>query len=316
MSIARATTEDELLTQYRQELVVRRGLSEHTARAYLREARSLLEFLSRGSDDVIGSLNYLSLGDLRSWLAEKQVQGHARSSIARHSASIRTFTKWLAKAQYVDEDPGQRLKAPKASNELPHVLTQEQAQRLLHVAKERATDNRDPVAVRDWAMFELLYASGIRVSELVAIDVRDISPDDTLRVIGKGNKERVVPFGRPARAALMEWLTARKEMVSQLRAEGTPNIDERSLFLGAKGGRIDPRTIRTVLTKLTALAKIPNITPHDLRHSAATHLLDGGSDLRTVQEILGHSSLGTTQRYTHVSAERLRKAFGAAHPRA
>lgn len=316
VSTQRARTEERLLADYRQELEVRRGLSEHTARAYVREATSLLEFLGQDSDDVIGSLTYLSLADLRSWLADKQAQGHARSSIARHSASIRTFTKWLAKAGYIEVDPGQRLKAPKASNELPHVLTQEQVERLLRVAKDRTSDTAlDPITVRDWAMLELLYASGVRVSELVNIDVRDISPDNTLRVIGKGNKERIVPFGRPAREAIMTWLTARKGLTTQLRSEGA-EVDERALFLGVKGRRIDPRTVRTVLTKLTALAKIPEISPHDLRHSAATHLLDGGSDLRTVQEILGHSSLGTTQRYTHVSAERLRQAFGAAHPRA
>lgn len=300
--------ERELLEGFERELLLRRGLSEHTVRAYLGEARSLLAYLSGQSDDVRSSLRHLDLADVRGWLATRQRSGHARSSLARHSAAIRTFTRWLFKAGHTDSDPGARLKAPRATNELPHVLTEQQVSHLLAYAKARA-DSGDPIHIRDHAVLELVYATGIRISELVGLDTKDIGVDNTVRVIGKGNKERIVPFGRPARAALMHWLTARQQLLSAKRPQS-------ALFLGARGGRLDPRTVRDVLDHLTALAGVPAISPHALRHSAATHLLDGGSDLRTVQEILGHSSLGTTQRYTHVSAERLRQAFGQAHPRA
>lgn len=309
---------EELLAEYRNELEVRRGLSEHTSRAYLAEARSLLVYLAQDSANVMSSLNYLDLMDVRGWLASRQSDGHARSSLARHSAAIRTFTKWLYKNGVTEIDAGARLKAPKSANELPHVLTQNQVSTLLEYAAARA-DSNNAIHVRDLAILELLYATGIRISELVGLDTKDVSVDNTIRVIGKGNKERIVPYGRPARTALMRWLTSRRELLTELEdAKGNKGATKHqsALFIGARGGRLDPRTAREMLSTLTAQAGVPSITPHDIRHSAATHLLDGGSDLRTVQEILGHSSLGTTQRYTHVSAERLRQAFGQAHPRA
>lgn len=313
----------ELLAAYERELTVRRGLSEHTARAYIGEADSLLEYLARYSDDVLGSLVELELADLRGWLAERQSVGHSRSSLARHSAAIRTFTTWLAKSGYSRVDAGLRLKAPRADNELPRVLTTEQITKLLrHVAE--VAESADPIHIRDWAALEMLYATGIRISELVGLDLFDISEDNTIRVLGKGNKERVVPFGRPARIALDAWIEARSRLISENASSGrttsrgaeSNGADVNAVFLGRRGKRVNPRTIRAMLSAATAQAGVPDVTPHDLRHSAATHLLDGGSDLRTVQEILGHSSLGTTQRYTHVSAERLRQAFGQAHPRA
>lgn len=295
---------NQILSDYERELAVRRGLSDHTVTAYVTEARSLVDFLGRFSDDVAGSLEYLDLADLRSWLASHE--GHSRASMARHSAAIRSFTSWLHKNGYTETDAGRRLKSPRADNELPTVLTQSQAKTLLDTAEERARQEGG-IAVRDWAMLEILYASGIRVSELVGLDITSLRPDATLRVLGKGNKERIVPYGRPAREAIMQWLTVRQEFVKD---------DKDAVFLGEAGKRIDPRMVRTVLDRMTALAGVPSVGPHALRHSAATHLLDGGSDLRSVQEVLGHSSLGTTQRYTHVSAERLRAAFGQAHPRA
>ncbi|VEI12685.1 tyrosine recombinase XerC [Trueperella bialowiezensis] len=295
---------ERVLAEYGHELAVRRGLSEHTVTAYVSEARSLVEFLSEFSDDVTASLKHLELDDLRLWLAS--FDGHSRASVARHSSAIRNFTAWLYKAGYADADAGQRLKAPRADATLPQVLTEAQAKTLLATAEQKANEEGG-LAVRDWAMLELLYASAIRVSELVGLNVADLRPDSTMRVLGKGNKERIVPYGRPAREAIMQWLTARQDFITD---------DHRALFLGARGKRINPRVVRTVLDNLTALAGVPKIGPHALRHSAATHLLDGGSDLRSVQEVLGHSSLGTTQRYTHVSAERLRAAFGQAHPRA
>lgn len=297
---------ETILNDYARDLGVRRGLSEHTVTAYTAEARAFLDFLASNSDDVAGALGYIELADLRSWLAARQEEGHARASMARHTAAIRSFTHWLHKNGYLDSDPGVRLTSPKAANRLPQVLTQSQAKRLADVAAARAAQEGG-LSVRDWAMVELLYACGIRVSELVGLDVDAIQPDMTLRVVGKGNKERIVPFGRPAREALSQWLAVRTDFLKGKNP---------AVFVGKAGRRIDPRMVRTILDRLTDLADLPHIGPHALRHSAATHLLDGGSDLRNVQEILGHSSLGTTQRYTHVSAERLRAAFGQAHPRA
>lgn len=295
---------DHILADYEHELAVRRGLSEHTVTAYVNEARSLANFLEQHSDDVAGSLEHLELADLRSWLASHD--GHSRASMARHSAAIRSFSAWLYKNKYTNIDAGRRLKSPRADNELPQILTEAQAKKLLDTAEQRAQDEGG-MAVRDWAMLEILYASGIRVSELVGLNTASLRPDSTLRVLGKGNKERIVPYGRPAREAIMQWLTVRQDVVKH---------DKDAVFLGEAGKRIDPRMVRTVLDRLTVLAGVPRVGPHALRHSAATHLLNGGSDLRSVQKVLGHSSLGTTQRYTHVSAERLRAAFGQAHPRA
>lgn len=186
---------EEILTQYLDELDMRRGLSTHTCRAYLAEARSLFLFLQAQSDDVTRALGQLDIRDLRAWLAHRVQAGHARSSIARHSAAIRTFTAWLYKRRIIEHDPGVQLKAPRASNELPHVLSVEQARKLLHVAQERTSDG-DPLRIRDAAIFELLYATAIRVSELTGANITDISPSNTIRVLGKGNKERIVPFGR------------------------------------------------------------------------------------------------------------------------
>ncbi|MDO5026124.1 MAG: tyrosine recombinase XerC [Trueperella sp.] len=297
---------EQLLADYERELTLRRGMSAHTVRAYLAEAESLLGFLTQYSDDAATALFELELADVRAWLAAQQQAGQARASLARHSAGIRNFCSWLYQNNYTRVDAGARLQSPKAENRLPRVLTQEQAQALLNYAQELAKTGQ-PMAVRNWAILELLYATGIRVSELVGLDITAIHPDSTLRVFGKGSKERVVPFGKPARKALMAWLSLRETVLSQ---------PTQAVFVGEHGKRIDPRTVRTVLTRIAAQAGVPEISPHGLRHSAATHLLEGGADMRSVQEILGHSSLGTTQRYTHVSADRLRQAFGQAHPRA
>ena len=171
-----------------------------------------------------------------------------------------------------------------------------------------AADDGDPMSARDRAMLELLYATGIRVSELCAVDVGDVDRRRrTVRVLGKGGKERVVPFGGPADAALQDWMDVRPTLAG-------PSAGQ-ALFLGARGGRVDPRVVRQTVHRLTRLAGVTELAPHGLRHSAATHVLEGGADLRSVQELLGHASLSTTQRYTHVSVERLRSTFAQAHPR-
>ncbi len=299
----------EVIEQYRRELSMRRGLSPHTVAAYTHEAESLLDFLNTsigvGPDEPV-DLGLLTLTDVRAWLAQSQAEGQARSSLARHSAAIRTFSSWLYRSGYTEADVAARLKAPRADNELPNVLTQDQARQLLNYAQARAADE-DPVHVRDMAALELLYGAGLRVSELCALNIESLQPNSTARVIGKGNKERVVPYGVPATRALMRYLIVRPMLAKK---------PTRALFLGVRGGRLDPRSMRDIVYRVAAQAGVPEISPHDLRHSAATHLLEGGSDLRTVQEILGHNSLATTQRYTHVSAERLRQTFTQAHPRA
>jgi len=253
-------------------------------------------------------LDRLDLTTLRAWLADQARRGLSRSTLARRSASARTFTAWAHRTGRLPTDPGLRLLAPRPDTVVPATLAVDEAAAVLDVARTRADDG-DPAHLRDWAALELLYASGVRVSELVGVDVDDLDLDQRLvRVLGKGGKERMVPFGVPAARALREWLAARPRLV----VPTSPH----ALFLGARGGRWDVRQVRAVVHELTALAGVRDLAPHGLRHTAATHLLDGGSDLRSVQEVLGHASLATTQRYTHISSERLRAAFRQAHPRA
>ncbi|TBW23024.1 tyrosine recombinase XerC [Arcanobacterium bovis] len=304
----------KLVADYSTFLSVRRGYSAHTVRAYVREAESFLTFLFRQSDFVAGTstgnaidlLKNIDVTDMRSWLAEMSAAGHKRSSLARHCASIKTFSHWMFKNGICDADAALRIQAPRASNELPTVLSHKQVEDFLEYLKARA-ESGDPFDVRDWAIFEVIYAAGMRISECVGLDRADLLDNGTIRVLGKGNKERMVPIGAPAWAALQRWLEARSRLMGW---------QDQAVFIGKRGHRIDQRVVRQRLCQLADEAQIPEISPHDLRHCAATHLLDGGSDLRIVQEILGHSSLATTQRYTHVSNDRLRAAFGMAHPRA
>jgi len=228
--------------------------------------------------------------------------------VARRSASVRTFSAWAFEEGILTSDVAARLRAPRVDNLLPGVLTAQQAAQLLQTAADLAADG-DILAVRDLAIAETLYATGVRVSELVGLDVTDLDHSQrTLRVLGKGRKERTVPYGLPAARALEGWLSRREEICAP--DAGT------ALFLGARGRRIDPRAARDIVHRLCAAAGVPDLGPHGLRHSAATHVLSGGADLRSVQELLGHSSLATTQRYTHVSAERLRSVYEQAFPRA
>ena len=301
-----------LLHAYQRELSVRRGLSDHTVSAYLSDARNLIDYLaSLVNVDPASStvedlgLGHLEIADLRSWLAAQQRAGSSRSSLARRSAAIKAFTAWLADRGVTDQDAGARLASPKPESRLPHVLTAGDAGRLLDYAKDVAESGHRS-KIRNWAACELLYSSGLRIGELTGLNTTDLE-SDSVRVFGKGSVQRVVPVGAPARTALDAYLNVRSQFIV------TPTD---ALFLGDRGGRLDPRTLRGILHRLSSAAGVADTAPHDLRHSAATHMLEGGSDLRTVQEFLGHSSLGTTQRYTHVSPERLRSAFGQAHPRA
>jgi integrase/recombinase XerC len=276
-------------------------------RAYLSDVGSLL---AHAATEGVTDLGGLELGTLRRWLGAQSESGVSRSTLARRSATARSFTAWALREELIDADPALRLKAPKKESSLPGVLQQQQLVRLLAGLKDAAQDG-SPMPLRDLAIVELLYATGIRVGELAGLDVDDLDPDRrTLRVLGKGNKERTVPYGLPAALAVDDWLRrGRGKLVSP--ASGP------ALFLGVRGGRVDQRQVRSVVKGLfEALGDTAATGPHALRHSAATHLLDGGADLRAVQEILGHSSLATTQIYTHVSVDRLRNSYQQAHPRA
>ena len=259
----------------------------------------------------VTDLSKLQLTNLRSWLATMQVRGGARTSLSRRAVSIRLFTKWAFKSGLTETDVGFSLAIPKTHRTLPDVLDVPNALLAMQALATRVGEEETPVALRDCAMVEVLYASGARVGELCGLDFGDIDYErQTIRVLGKGNKERTIPIGNPAMSALRAWL-----------AEGRPPLTTKSsanaVFIGVRGKRIDQRTVRTVVYEaLAALEGVERMGPHGLRHSAATHLLEGGADLRTVQEILGHASLATTQIYTHVSTERLQKAFKQAHPRA
>jgi integrase/recombinase XerC len=221
------------------------------------------------------------------------------------------FTKWAVKNKYLAKDVAATLATPKGHRTLPEVLDIADAKTAMDSLATRASEEETPISLRDVAMVELLYATGARVAELCGLDVSDIDYDrQTIRVLGKGNKERTIPLGNPAMKALNVWLKEGRDSIKN-------SLSGYAVFLGARGKRIDQRTVRTVVyNALQAIEGIERMGPHALRHSAATHLLEGGADLRTVQEILGHASLATTQIYTHVSTERLQKAFKQAHPRA
>jgi integrase/recombinase XerC len=280
--------------------------SAHTRRAYLGDVRSLFAFL----DDSGATLDALSLPLLRTWLSTGAVAGAARTTLARRTSAVKTFTAWAVRRGLLAVDPAARLQVPKAHRTLPAVLRQDQALDAMAAAKSGA-EQGDPLALRDRLIVEMLYATGIRVSELCGLDIDDVDTSRrVVRVLGKGNKQRTAPFGVPAADALHVWLAdGRPALVT---ADSGP-----ALLLGARGGRLDVRQARTVVHQtIAAVDGAPDMGPHGLRHSAATHLLEGGADLRVVQELLGHSSLATTQLYTHVAVSRLRAVHDQAHPRA
>jgi integrase/recombinase XerC len=299
---------DEVRSAFARYLEAERNLSVHTVRAYLGDLDSFFDHLERLD---VSDFATLELAHIRSWLANQQVKGGARTTLSRRATSIRLFTKWATKKGYLVKDVGATLATPKGARTLPDVLTVADASLAMDAMAARVGEEDGPISKRDAAMLEILYASGARVSELCGLDLEDIDyARQTIRVLGKGNKERTIPIGNPAMRALESWLKDGRDTVAGGKAD-------RAVFLGARGKRIDQRTVRTmVYHALAALEGVEKMGPHALRHSAATHLLEGGADLRTVQEILGHASLATTQIYTHVSTERLQKAFKQAHPRA
>ena len=303
-----STDYQSLVVDFQRHLEAERNLSVHTVRAYIGDLQSLVNHLeSLGKSEIAN----LDMAQIRSWLANQQVKGGARTTLSRRAVSIRLFTKWAFKHGYIPSDVGANLATPKAHRTLPEVLDVASAGLAMDALAARVDEGEGPIALRDRAMVEVLYASGARVAELCGLDLQDIDYErQTIRVFGKGSKERVIPIGNPAMTALKVWL-----------ADGRPALmkeaSEKCVFIGVRGKRIDQRTVRTVVyNALSALEGFERMGPHALRHSAATHLLEGGADLRTVQEILGHASLATTQIYTHVSTERLQAAFKQAHPRA
>ncbi len=283
------------------------GRSRNTVRAYLADVTDLLDFAVAGGAVAPADVD---LGVLRAWLADMDRRGAARSTIARRIAAVRRFTAWAVREGTCEHDPAVRLRSPGRRRSLPEVLREGEIAALMQVGAMRADDS-DPLHQRDLAMAELLYGSGIRVAELTGLDVADLDWNrSTARVMGKGSRERVVPFGEPASRAMTTWLEAGRPRLQNDRSGP-------ALFLGARGRRIDPRVVRRAVHRL--LRHVPgaaDVGPHGLRHSMATHLVEGGADLRSVQELLGHASLGTTQIYTHVSIERLRSSYERAHPRA
>jgi integrase/recombinase XerC len=299
---------EKLIAAFARHLQVERSLSAHTIRAYLGDLESLLNHLEASG---VSDISQLQLIHLRSWLANQQVKGGARTTLSRRAVSVRLFTKWAVKNKFLEKDVAATLATPKGHRTLPDVLEIADAKLAMDSLATRAAEEETPISLRDVAMVEMLYATGARVAELCGLDLSDIDYErQTIRVLGKGNKERTIPLGNPAIRALTNWLNDGRDSLKN-------SLSGNAVFLGARGKRIDQRAVRTVVyNALQAIEGVERLGPHALRHSAATHLLEGGADLRTVQEILGHASLATTQIYTHVSTERLQKAFKQAHPRA
>ncbi len=294
--------------EFAEHLRLGRERSEHTIRAYVSDVRSLLAHLAASSPEA--TIGDLDLRTVRSWLAGYSAAGSARTSMARRTSSARTFGKWLERVGAVEIGPAERLAAPSSHRTLPGVLRHNQAAQALAAAESGAAE-LDPIALRDRLIVELLYATGVRVGELCGLDIDDVDTDRRLvRVVGKGNKERSAPFGAPALQALEKWLASGRPALASDRSGP-------ALLLGRRGGRLDQRQARSAVhAVLDTVPGAPSLGPHGLRHTAATHLLEGGADLRVVQELLGHASLATTQIYTHVSVERLRAVHDQAHPRA
>jgi integrase/recombinase XerC len=306
----------QALASYERHLAVERALSRHTVRAYVGDVTSMLTHAAAVGCADLASID---LRTLRGWLAGEQTRGRSRTTLARRATAARVFTGWLRRTHRIETDPAAALGSPRAHRTLPSALRHEEIRLLLDAASEQvraaAGDDAPPkvraVALRDVAVVELLYATGIRVGVLTGLDIDELDRERRVaRVLGKGSKERSVPFGVPAQQAVDAWLSAGRPALVRSGSGA-------ALFLGAAGGRIDQRAVRRVVhARLRDVAGAPDLGPHGLRHTAATHLLEGGADLRSVQELLGHASLATTQLYTHVTAERLRQAYRQAHPRA
>ncbi|GAA4074833.1 tyrosine recombinase XerC [Actinomadura miaoliensis] len=292
----------EVLAEFERHLRAERGVSPHTLRAYLGDIQDLCRY---ATEVGVSGVEALDVAVLRAWLARQHSVGRSRATLARRTAAARTFTAYLFRRGLIPDDPGLLLGTPQRLRDLPAVLAQDQVARLLDDMTAEG-----PLGLRDRAVLEVLYATGVRVSELCGLDVDDLDTErQTVRVLGKGSKERTVPMGDPAARAVQDWLRyGRPELATEHSGP--------ALFLGARGGRLHPTSARRIVhTRIAEVGDMPDLSPHGLRHSAATHLLEGGADLRSVQEMLGHASLQTTQIYTQVSVERLKQVHRQAHPR-
>jgi integrase/recombinase XerC len=296
------------LADYERHLRAQRELSEHTVRAYRADLAGLFDHLGRLRVERLADVDRRML---RSWLAKQQSMGQARATTQRRVAAARVFFAWAEQNGRVTGNPAAGLTSPRLVRSLPPTLGQADAAAMLAEAVAVVEQGGGPLATRDVAMLELLYASGMRVSELCGLDLGDLdAARSVVRVFGKGRKERTVPVGRPAWRALDAWISVSRPQLATAESAA-------AVFVGERGRRIDPRVVRRVVHRaLHVIDGAPDLGPHGLRHAMATHLLEGGADLRSVQEILGHASLATTQIYTHVTDERLRNAYEQAHPRA
>lgn len=288
--------------QFVAHLELEQDRSPHTIRAYEGDLGSLLDHARRLG---VSSPAELDLTVLRSWLARLRTTGASRATIARRGSAARSFTRWAHRQGLIAHDPGLTLASPTGRRTLPEVLRADEATALVEVEGDEVVDLRDRLAL------ELLYGTGMRVGELCGLDVDDVDTSRrVVRVLGKGRKQRTVPYGVPAQRALDRWLLQGRPRWATARSGA-------ALLLGARGGRVDPRAVRALVHQgLASVPGAPDLGPHGLRHTAATHLLEGGADLRSVQELLGHATLATTQIYTQVSIERLRTSYERAHPRA
>lgn len=331
-----STVAGDLSNRYIDYLRSNKGLGSRTLRAYRVDVLQCLEWC--GVNDL-SDLNSVSTSVLRQWMYWLN-KNHARSSLARKVVAVRGFFAWTTHVGLINANPAQILNTPKIANELPTVLDEAQAEKLLDCAEDRSEDyavDKSPatehqentplksqiktqiktkqeyaIALRNAAILELLYATGMRVGELTGLNVQDMDFENhTVKVTGKGNKQRVVPFGVPAAKACKKWLDCGRNALQEKSAASS-----QALFLGVRAKRIDQRVVRDIVHAAAAAANVPDVAPHALRHSAATHMLNGGADLREVQELLGHSSLNTTQRYTHVSIQALKQRYSQAFPRA
>ncbi|MDK6695793.1 tyrosine recombinase XerC [Gardnerella vaginalis] len=331
-----STVAGDLSNRYIDYLRSNKGLGSRTLRAYRVDVLHCLEWC--GVNDL-SDLNSVSTSVLRQWMYWLN-KNHARSSLARKVVAVRGFFAWVTHVGLISANPAQILNTPKIANELPTVLDEAQAEKLLDCAEDRSEDyavDKSPatehqentplksqiktqiktkqeyaIALRNAAILELLYATGMRVGELTGLNVQDMDFENhTVKVTGKGNKQRVVPFGVPAAKACKKWLDCGRNALQEKSAASS-----QALFLGVRAKRIDQRVVRDIVHAAAAAANVPDVAPHALRHSAATHMLNGGADLREVQELLGHSSLNTTQRYTHVSIQALKQRYSQAFPRA
>jgi len=295
------------LGQYAQHLGLERGLSSHTVDAYTGDLESLF---ASAAVSGIRRLDEIDLTAVRSWLATMQAAGASPATIRRRGSAVRSFFRWACRTELTPTDPTAALGSPKLPKRLPRMPSINDMRTVMTAVIDRAGESDTPMARRDVAVLEVLYGGGVRVSELCGLDIDDMDWDrGTVKVLGKGDKQRVVPLGQPAWDALRAWLAVRPGVATAQSGA--------AVFLGERGTRLDPRVARRVVhAAMAAAPEAPDIGPHGLRHAMATHLLEGGADLRSVQEMLGHASLATTQLYTHVTDERLRAAYRQAHPRA